>query len=66
MMPAALKIKEQQMLKKNDTTVGEILKEALKFYLRSPATLIGEILGIIGIVFLCWSTLMIGYAIGGA
>ena len=54
------------MLKKNDTTVGEILKEALKFYLRSPATLIGEILGIIGIVFLCWFTLMIGYALGGA
>jgi len=54
------------MLRKNDTTVGEILKEAIKFYLKSPTTLIGEILGIIGIVFLCWFTLMIGYALGGA
>ena len=52
------------MLKKNEPTLGQILKEALKFYLKSPATLIGEILGIIGIVFLCWSTLMIGYALG--
>jgi len=54
------------MLRKNEPSVGQIFKEALKFYLRSPATLAGEILGILGIVFLCWSTLMIGYAIGGA
>ena len=49
---------------KQEETLSQILKEALKFYLKSPATLVGEILGILGIVFLCWFTLMIGYALG--